>query len=102
VRHDKLSAAIPEKRLAVASSSLYLYSESHFSHLQKPEKRGDATPIATKNDLIIVIARHEAPKQSHLRNVLQVALLTRPFLHRKRTARSEAHWKFFAFFAALR
>jgi len=43
--------------------------------LQKPEKRGDATPPQRQNDSIIVIAKREAPKQSHLTAVLHMALV---------------------------
>jgi hypothetical protein len=41
--------------------------------------KNEGTPLRSQrqNDFIIVIARHEVPKQSHLRNVFQGALLSK-------------------------
>jgi hypothetical protein len=44
------------------------------SHLQKSEKREDATRLAAKKRLCYCHLRCEMPKQFHLKNVLHVAL----------------------------
>ncbi len=46
-----------------------------FSHLKKPEKRRDATPLATTKRLYYCHSETRSAEQSYLRNVLQVALL---------------------------